>query len=51
MGLQICLTGFLFFLIALFCDIGSDRFQHWVKLAGGIGFWAIPVGILVWIWQ
>lgn len=51
MGWQIAATGLLVFLIVLFIWIPVNEIPKWLKMIGGIGFWLIPIGLLVQIWQ
>ena len=51
MGWQISLTGFVIFACVVAFDEGPEWFQHWLKIIGGIAFWLIPIGLIVWIWQ
>lgn len=51
MGWQIALTGLLVFVVVLGIYIPRETIPKWLMIIGGVGFWIIPIGLLVQIWQ
>lgn len=50
-GIKIALTGVLVFALVLLVDLANKGIPRFWKIVGGIAVIAVPIGLLVQVWQ
>lgn len=51
LGLKIALTGVVVFFLILLIDMANKGIPRFWRIIGGIAIVAVPIGLLIQIWQ